>query len=86
MTGLEEIVYAGIYEYTQGANLMSLHIIDDETHEEVAISQQGKHLSLISGAYLPQGNYYLVVKNDRAIGKGSYRGAPLRFVIDVVRH
>lgn len=86
VTGLEEIIYAGLYEYTQGANLMSLHIIDDETHEEVAISQQGKHLSLISGTYLPQGNYYLVVKNDRAIGKGSYRGSPLRFVLDVVRH
>ena len=26
---------------------MSLHIIDDELHEEVALSRQGKHLSLI---------------------------------------
>jgi hypothetical protein len=86
VSGLEEMIYAGIYEYTSGANLMSLHIIDDETHEEVAISRQGKHLSLISGAYLPQGNYYLVVKNDRSIGKGMARQAPLEFVLDVVRH
>ena len=65
---------------------MSLHIIDDETHEEIAISRQGKHLSLIEGAYLPEGNYYLVVKNDRSVGLGTYKQAPLQFVLDVVRH
>ena len=52
-----EMVYVGIYEYTSGVNLISLHIYDDLTREEVAISRQGKHFSLISGAYLPQGNY-----------------------------
>lgn len=65
---------------------MSLHIIDDESHEEIAISRQGKFLSLISGVYLPEGNYYLVVKNDRASGIGSVMGAPLEFVLDVMRH
>ena len=65
---------------------MSLHIIDDETHEEVAISKQGKYFSLISGAFLPEGNYYLVIKNDRAVGQGAGRQAPLEFVLDVVRH
>ena len=55
--GLVEMVYVGIYEYTSGVNLISLHIYDDLTREEVAISRQGKHFSLISGAYLPQGNY-----------------------------
>ena len=65
---------------------MSLHVIDDESHEEVAISRQGKFLSLISGVYLPEGNYYLVVKNDRASGIGSVMGAPLEFVLDVMRH
>lgn len=81
-----EMVYAGIYEYTQGVNLLSLHIIDDETHEEVAMSSQGKHFSLISGAFLPEGNYYLVIKNDRLNGMGTTTAAPLRFVLDAVRH
>ena len=63
-----------------------MHIIDDETHEEVAMSAQGKHFSLISGAYLPNGNYYLVIKNDRLTGLGTAQAAPLRFVLDVVRH
>ena len=86
VNGVAEVFYAGIYEYTKGANLLSLHIIDDETHEEVAISKQGKHLSLIEGVYLPEGNYYLVVENDRASGIGSVMGAPLEFVLDVMRH
>ena len=55
---MEEMVYAGIYEYTQGANLMSLVIIDDETHEEIAVSQQGKYFSAIEAAFLPPGTYY----------------------------
>ena len=38
VTDLAEMVYVGLYEHTQGVNLMSLHIIDDETHEEVAMS------------------------------------------------
>ena len=65
---------------------MSLHIIEDETHEEVALSRQGKHLSLMQYAYLTEGTYYLVVKNDRVAGLGTARQAPLEFVLDVVRH
>ena len=86
VSGVAEMFYAGIYEYTQGSNLMSLAIVDDETQEEIAISQQGKHLSMISGLYLPEGNYYLVIRNDRASGIGSARQAPLEFVLDVLRH
>lgn len=52
---------------------MSLAVVDDETHEEIAISRQGKHLSMISGLFLPEGNYYLVVRNDRAVGVGAAR-------------
>ena len=86
VTGAVEMFDAGLYEYTQGVNLMSLHIVDDETHEEVAISAQGKYLSVLSGVFLPEGRYYLVVKNDRAAGIGATSQAPLEFVLDVVRH
>ena len=86
VNGIAETISAGIYEYTQGASLMSLHIIDDETHEEVAISKQGKYFSLISDAFLPEGNYYLVIKNDRTTTVGGARQAPLEFILDVVRH
>ena len=86
MTGVAEVFYAGIYEYTQGANLMSLALVDDETREEIALSRQGKYFSILSGIYLPQGTYYLVVKNDRVNGIGTSRQAPLEFVLDVVRH
>lgn len=37
--GLSETMYAGIYEYTKGVNQMSLHIYEEETHEEVAVSR-----------------------------------------------
>ena len=73
VTGVAEVFYAGIYEYTQGANLMSLAIVDDETREEIALSKQGKYFSLLSGVFLPQGTYYLVAKNDRVSGLGSAR-------------
>lgn len=86
VTGVAEVFYAGIYEYTQGANLMSLAIVDDETREEIALSKQGKYFSLLSGVFLPQGTYYLVAKNDRVSGLGSARQAPLEFVLDAVRH
>lgn len=45
---------------------MSLHIYSDETKEEVGLSTQGKHFSLISSVFLDEGEYYFVVKNDRA--------------------
>lgn len=86
VTDLAETIYAGIYEFTQGTNLMSLHIIEDSTGEEVAVSTQGKHLSSIRLAVLPQGLYYLVVKNDRVGGMGGERQAPLEFMLDVIRH
>ena len=64
---------------------MSIHIIDDETHEEVAMSTQGKYFSEIADVFLPEGSYYLVIKNDRARALGDQHKAPLRFVLDVVR-
>jgi len=36
--GVAEQVYVGIYEYTQGVNLMSVHIYSGESREEIAIS------------------------------------------------
>jgi hypothetical protein len=33
-----EIFFAGVYEYTEGANLLSLAIFDDATHDEVICS------------------------------------------------
>ena len=33
-----EMFYAGLYEASAGSNLLSIHVIEDETHEEVAIS------------------------------------------------
>jgi hypothetical protein len=33
-----EIVFAGVYEYTEGANLLSLAIFDDTTHDEIVCS------------------------------------------------
>ena len=71
--GIGEVFYAGIYEYTQGVNQMSLHIYRDETHEEVAVSRQGKHYSLISDVFLDEGKYHFVIKNDRAQVLGSAR-------------
>ena len=43
-------------------------------------------MSTISGLFLPEGNYYLVIMNDRATGMAKYKEAPLEFVLDVVRH
>jgi len=43
-------------------------------------------LSLIQGLFLPAGNYYFVVKNDRAVGMAKHKEAPLEFVLDIVRH
>lgn len=45
LAGVGGGIYAGIYEYTQGVNQMSIHIYEDETHEEIAISDQGKHFT-----------------------------------------
>jgi hypothetical protein len=60
-----EVFFAGVYEYTEGANLLSLVIFDEITHEEVEFSSQGKFYSRISGAVLTRGKYYLAVRNDK---------------------
>lgn len=60
-----EIFFAGVYEYTEGANLLSLAVFDDTTHKEVEISAQGKYYSRIEGVELPKGTYYLAVRNDK---------------------
>ena len=39
VTGVAEMFYAGVYEYTQGVNLLSLHVYDDDTHQEISISR-----------------------------------------------
>ena len=56
---------------------MSLHVYNAETHEDMAVSRQGKYFSLIPQVYLDEGIYYLVIKNDRAEVVGSTRQAPL---------
>ena len=84
--GIGETMYAGIYEYTQGVNQMSLHIYNGETHEDLVVSKQGKHFSLIDSVYLDEGTYYFVVKNDRAEVIGTTRQSPLQFQLDIVRH
>ena len=73
------MLYAGLYEYTQGVNQMSIHIFDAETHESVSISKQGKHYSHIPSAYLDEGTYYFVLKNDRASNIGKHSQAPMQF-------
>jgi hypothetical protein len=52
---------------------MSLHIYSDKTHEEIAISRQGKYFSLIPDVFLDEGDYFLVIKNDRAEVVGETR-------------
>lgn len=64
-----EKIFAAIYEATTGSNLLSLHIIDDESHEELMMSYQGKYMSTLEGLILPRGYYYLVIKNDKLIGE-----------------
>lgn len=60
-----EIFFAGVYEYTEGANLLSLAVFDDATHKEVYVSSQGKYYSRIDGVELSKGAYYLAVRNDK---------------------
>jgi hypothetical protein len=64
-----EKIFAAIYEATTGSNLLSLHVIDDESHEELMMSYQGKYMSTIDGLILPRGEYYLVIKNDKLISE-----------------
>lgn len=51
----EEIFYAGVYEYSQGSNLLSLSLYSNETQSEIAFSSQGKYYSRIEGAVLSRG-------------------------------
>jgi len=81
-----ELFFAGVYEYTEGVNLLSLVIYEDVTHEEVAFSSQGKYYSRIDGAVLTKGRYYLAIRNDKSEHMNVNRSqAPIQFVIDVLR-
>jgi len=53
--------------------------------EEVFVSEQGKHFSLIDMAALPQGEYYLVVRNQNTVQKKSDNKVAVSYSLDVVR-
>lgn len=81
-----EVFFAGVYEYTEGANLLSLAVFDDATHQEITVSSQGKYYSRIDGAVLPKGSYYLAVRNDKGSSQNRQeKQAPIQFVLDVLR-
>jgi hypothetical protein len=59
-----ETIFAGLVELSSEG--LELAIFDDESQEEVAVSQMGKHFSTIDMVVLNRGNYYLVVKDRDA--------------------
>jgi hypothetical protein len=86
VTADSEVFFAGVYEYTEGANLLSLAVFDGETHKEVFVSSQGKYYSRIDGVVLSKGSYYLAVRNDKGSSLNRQdKQAPIQFVLDVLR-
>ena len=61
--GLEETIFVGLYEFSLGRSLLSVHILSAETRETVAMSEQGKYFSALL-TVLPTGKYVLVIRND----------------------
>ena len=78
-----ERIYAGLIDYTSVG--LDLAIYSDDLQEEVSVSEQGKHFSLIDMAALPQGQYYLVVRNQNTVQKKSDNKVVVSYSLDVVR-